>query len=198
MRWGAHSKVLFFCILVLSGVLFLSLSHSQAQPIIQNIEAYWTEGLAIVHPVVQRPLSSEGRATLNAGNPVGIRVQLKIDGQNKSDKLVMHFRLEYNVWENRFRLHTPQGAVAMTNAEALFRFFRDDFTLLLEPKNLPGEGPWRITVRLGEDLHPRLGEDDTIERELNWLAAWLYRRGRTNILYSDWSETATLPGQEKP
>ncbi len=200
MRMGVNIRGR-FAGLFLSGMVLVCLLlpwSSQAQPEIRALEAYWADGLAIVHPEIHNPMSKEGRETLMAGNPVGYRVQMEVRGKDGTVDVEQDFRIEYNIWEGRFRVYTPQGAVVMTSGEALTRFFRDDFTLLLGADDIPRQGPWKINCRIGENLHPRREGENTIERELNWLAAWLYRRGRTNVLYSDWSETTTLERLEAP
>ncbi|MFH0883850.1 MAG: hypothetical protein V2A56_12745 [bacterium] len=179
-------------------VLFLANSAEAQNGIaIAGVEAFWEDSLAIIHPKIESPLSTVHVRTLQTGVPIRFDFQIQLFRTGFSKTIHQEVTVEYNVWTDRYRVLAPIGALAIKSLATVDKLFRNDLILILHPADIPRNEEWFVRVQV-EAYPVNVAEDGTkqvgsLERELQGLTGWLFRRGRSRTEKSKWSTTAKLP-----
>jgi hypothetical protein len=192
-QWFWYSAALTgFCLLILC----VPQQILAAEPIIvESVDAYWEDSLAVLNAHVLDPLSPELQDALRSGVKIQFDFNVYLSQTGYVKRLDDRIQLEYDVWSDRYRVVTPIGRLAINDYRTVLKFFRDDLILLVHKRDLPREGAWFVKVRV--EAFPVRSEEGaeagSLERELRGLTGWLFRRGQSMSRKSDWSILSRLP-----
>lgn len=164
---------------------------------ITGIEAFWEDSLAVIHPKVEFALSPIHTHTLQTGVPIRYDFQIQLFRTGFSKTIHQEVTVEYNVWTDGYRVLAPIGALSIKGLPTVQRLFENDMILILHPADIPRNEEWFVRVQV-EAYPVNMAEDGTeqsgsLERELQGLTGWLFRRGHTRTEKSKWSSTTKLP-----
>ncbi|HEB84019.1 MAG TPA: hypothetical protein ENI92_03360 [Bacteroidetes bacterium] len=182
------------------ALLALMPESAPAQIHVGKVEAWWEDTLAVIRPEILEPFSEPTRLTLQSGLPVAVDIEVRLFRTGYAKTIRRRIEVQYNVWQDRYRVITPIGPLAVKDYPTVLTLFRRDLILTLPRRELPGDSPWFLKVRVGERRVLGKGDDDRLsamERELSGLVGWLFRRGRAKESYTDWSRLAELPKYRK-
>ena len=183
-------------LVVCLGIL-CAVSSANAELRMGRIEAVLLDNLAVVHTELIDPFSEETQQTLLSGLPVAIDLEIHFIRTGYVKRVFNRVVVQYDVWTEQYRVITPLAPISVGDFETLLSLLRNDLAVTLDYSELPGEGPWLVKARAGErrvlrdeDLHP--DAVTRIEEELSGVSRWLFRRGRPQESFCDWSELTQL------
>ncbi len=172
----------------------------QAEIRVGDVEAYWEDSIAVVRPEIIDPFSEKTRQALISGLPVEVELNLQLIRTGYVKHLFYRVVIEYNVWQDRYRVHTPLGPLAVDDYQTVLTLFRNDLVVPIHAADLPGDGPWLVKARAADQpiqVEGDAGTVNRIERELSGIAAWLFRSSRPRKAFSKWSSLVQLPKRRK-
>ncbi len=186
--------MILFCLFAL---LRAGPAQAQAKMRIEKVAAFWEDSLAIVQPTIESPLSPTYTKALRTGVSIRYDFEMQLFRTGFSKTIHQEVTVEYNVWTDRYRVVAPIGRLAIESLSTVEKYFRDGLILILHPSDIPREEAWFVRVRV--EAYPVTVTEDgseevgSLERELQGITGWLFRRGRSKTEKSGWSKTTRLP-----
>jgi hypothetical protein len=162
---------------------------------VRELEAFWEDSVAVIHPRVYAPFSTESSQALHSGLPVAIDLDVRLTRVGFVKRLDFRIEVWYNVWKDRYRVITPIGPLAMEEYYTLLKYFREDLVIPLPRDTIPAQKAWFVRVRACDrGVLPEAMEDE-MGGEMKGLIGWLFNLGERGN-YSEWSDRTRLEPPE--
>lgn len=162
---------------------------------IGDIHAAWEDSVAVIQVPVSEPFSEEYQRALHSGLAIRFDFDIQLFRTGYSKRINQSVIVQYNVWTERYRITAPIGRLAIRDYQTVLKLFHDDLILIIDKNEIPYEGAWFVKVRTtaypaGEDGNA--GAAGSLERELEGVTGWIFRRGKQKSVQSNWSNLGKL------
>ncbi len=192
-------------ILIAATLLFLTPLHmliAAGGPELGPPKPFWSDSLLVIQLAIEKPFSEETIHTLQSGLPVLLELEMRLLRTGFVKEFNYPVKVEYNVWTDVYRVHSPAGPLAMQELRTVLRFFERDFSIFLPRHELGSEERWLFKLRAGERRILQMGEGEDalgrIEEELSGVASWLFRRRENRPSWTPWTTLMPVPAYVEP